>query len=600
MDTLKTLLLLQTILLTYGKDYCIIGAGPSGLQMGYFLERAGRDYIIYERDPSPGWFYKVYPRHRTLISLNKRHTGKTNKEFNMRHDWNSLISDNDDLLITKYSKEFFPPADTLVKYLDDYARVLKLKAQYNTNILNVTYSNEDKAYTLTDKKNKAYNCKVLIVSTGMWVENYPKDVPGIDLTEGYPEMSINKDDYDGKSVLIIGRGNSGFETAQHLLGYTSITHMISRSRLKFSWETHYVGDVRAVNDGPIDTYQLKSLDGQTEVDLRDISLNRSVIDGKIYIRFGHGDAENATNVEDNLAVRLGYDKILRCTGFKFDRSIFDKSVRPARSDVAKKFPEITHSYESTKSKHMFFTGVSTHSLDFRKSAGGFIHGYRYTTRTLHRYLEWRYEGVQWPATVVPAKDLLNFIIKRLNEASGIYQMFSALVDVMIIREDGNIEYLEEVGIGMLPKFKEHTGRNYNRVIVLNLEYGKNFSGPGKDPFKEDRATGDAQEAHASNFLHPVLYYYKGEIPKFPEALKLPRPNRLHHMVEDFLTEWVTPYTHIMPLRWFLENVFEDDLRNFYAESCFEFAMTGMEAPLQCREEYLNGGSILSRQAQVVS
>lgn len=42
-------------------------------------------------------------------------SGKTNKEFNMRHDWNSLISDNDDLLITKYSKEFFPPADTLVR-----------------------------------------------------------------------------------------------------------------------------------------------------------------------------------------------------------------------------------------------------------------------------------------------------------------------------------------------------------------------------------------------------------------------------------------------------------------------------------------------------
>jgi len=594
MYTLKTLLLLQTILLTYGKDYCIIGAGPSGLQMGYFLERAGRDYIIYERDPSPGWFYKVYPRHRTLISLNKRHTGKTNKEFNMRHDWNSLISDNDDLLITKYSKEFFPPADTLVKYLDDYARVLKLKAQYNTNILNVTYSNEDKAYTLTDQKNKVYNCKVLIVSTGIWVENYPKEVPGIELTTGYPEMSVDKDDYDGKSVLIIGRGNSGFETAQHLLGYTSITHMISRSRLKFSWETHYVGDVRAVNDGPIDSYQLKSMDGQNEIDLRQVSFNRSAADGKIYMTRHWGNKNT-----DNSADRLGYDKVLRCTGFTFDTSIFDEPIKPARSEAASKFPEITHSYESTKSKHMFFTGVSTHSLDFRKSAGGFIHGYRYTTRTLHRYLEWRYEGVQWPATVVPAKDLLNFIIKRLNEASGIYQMFSALVDVMIIRDDGQIEYLEEVGMGMIPKFTEHTGRNYNRVIILNLEYGKNFSGPGADPFKEDRATGDAQEAHASNFLHPVLYYYKGAIPEFPEALKLPRPNRLHHMVEDFLTEWVAPYTHIMPLRWFLENVLEDDLRNFYAESCFEYAMTGMEAPLQCREEYLNGGSILSRHGQVV-
>ena len=43
-----------------------------------------------------------------------RFEGKTNKEFNMRHDWNSLINDNDDLLMTKYSKEFFPAADDIV------------------------------------------------------------------------------------------------------------------------------------------------------------------------------------------------------------------------------------------------------------------------------------------------------------------------------------------------------------------------------------------------------------------------------------------------------------------------------------------------------
>ena len=41
-------------------------------------------------------------------------SGKTNKEFNLRHDWNSLLSDQDDLLVTKYSKDFFPAADTFV------------------------------------------------------------------------------------------------------------------------------------------------------------------------------------------------------------------------------------------------------------------------------------------------------------------------------------------------------------------------------------------------------------------------------------------------------------------------------------------------------
>ena len=35
-------------------DYIIIGAGPAGLQLGYYLQRAGRDYVILERDAQAG------------------------------------------------------------------------------------------------------------------------------------------------------------------------------------------------------------------------------------------------------------------------------------------------------------------------------------------------------------------------------------------------------------------------------------------------------------------------------------------------------------------------------------------------------------------
>lgn len=38
-------------------DYCVLGAGPAGLQMGYFLSRANRDYVILERNEGPGSFF---------------------------------------------------------------------------------------------------------------------------------------------------------------------------------------------------------------------------------------------------------------------------------------------------------------------------------------------------------------------------------------------------------------------------------------------------------------------------------------------------------------------------------------------------------------
>ena len=72
-------------------NYCIVGAGPGGLQLGHYMHQQSRDYVIFERQPIPCPFFARFPVHRQLISLNKRFTGRDNEEFNMRHDWNSLL-----------------------------------------------------------------------------------------------------------------------------------------------------------------------------------------------------------------------------------------------------------------------------------------------------------------------------------------------------------------------------------------------------------------------------------------------------------------------------------------------------------------------------
>jgi len=45
---------------------------------------------------------------------------------------------------------------------------------------------------------------------------------------------------------------------------------------------------------------------------------------------------------------------------------------------AKKYPSIRYNYESSDHPGMFVAGTASHSLDFRMSAGGFIHGFRYS------------------------------------------------------------------------------------------------------------------------------------------------------------------------------------------------------------------------------
>ena len=48
-------------------DYCVVGGGPAGTQMAYFLDQAQRDYVVLERCDMPGCFFSKFPRHRTLI-----------------------------------------------------------------------------------------------------------------------------------------------------------------------------------------------------------------------------------------------------------------------------------------------------------------------------------------------------------------------------------------------------------------------------------------------------------------------------------------------------------------------------------------------------
>lgn len=54
------------------------------------------------------------------------------------------------------------------------------------------------------------------------------------------------------------------------------------------------------------------------------------------------------------------------------------SSMPSKSIKKTKYPAIKFSYEADRIPGLYFAGTVAHSLDYRKSAGGFIHGFRYT------------------------------------------------------------------------------------------------------------------------------------------------------------------------------------------------------------------------------
>lgn len=266
----------------------------------------------------------------------------------------------------------------------------------------------------------------------------------------------------------------------------------------------------------------------------------------------------------------------------------------------KKYPNITPDHQAVNVSGLYFIGVISHGIDWRESAGGFIHGFRYTTRTVHRILEKRNHGVAWPHETIPITEIIPAIVKRINEASGTYQMFYVLGDVYAISEDGeSVEIYEEFPVKMIHKFAELTGCNHTRIIVNLMEYGKDFSKPGADVFRQGRAVGSPDIAHESNFLHPVFYYY----PELPTTSangsdpheKMPEAKMIHHIVEDFTTFWDGEFTHIGPLRRFIDNVLGLDLRRIHAKDCFQWIMSHgysseRKMPSQCRSYAANPGA----------
>ena len=106
-----------------------------------------------------------------------------------------------------------------------------------------------------------------------------------------------------------------------------------------------------------------------------------------------------------------------------------------------KYPVLSHDYESSNVAGLFFAGALAHGKDYKRSAGGFIHGLRYTARCLFRILEARYEAEPWPTQEYVFRGaredrsnleaLVERTLTRIDEGDAPYQMVGAVGDGIV-------------------------------------------------------------------------------------------------------------------------------------------------------------------------
>jgi hypothetical protein len=326
-------------------------------------------------------------------------------------------------------------------------------------------------------------------------------------------------------VLVIGKGNSGFETADNLIETAAVIHVAGPESIRMAWRTHYVGHLRAVNNNLLDTYQLKSQNALLDGTIQRIERRN----GSYLVTVSFARANEVTK-------DIPYDRVIVCTGFRFDPSIFDPACRPELV-IDDRFPAQTPEWESVNVPDLYFAGTLMQVRDFKRSTGGFIHGFRYGIRALHRMLERKYHGEEWPHRRLSAEPraLADAVIARVNRTSALWQQFGFLCDLITLDPDGTVRHYEELPVDYVAATA--TGD----YVTVTLEYGPDHD--RFDPFDISVgriAQSDAEAAAKGRYLHPVVRAYRHGA--FVAE---------HHVTENLENEWTDETVHREPLQAFL-------------------------------------------------
>ena len=431
----------------------VVGSGPGGLQVSYYLTRLGIGHAVISADRAPGGMFQRFPVFQRLITWTKPYApAQRHSAAYEWFDWNSLLGEEPQhqFLVGEVMEgsTYFPTRAEMEYGLRSFASLAAVGVRYA-----VTWEStrrEDDGFVLTTSDGE-YRCRVVIFATGM-AQPWKPTITGVEHVRHYVDVgSVHQ--YTGKRVLLIGKRNSGFELADAMLAHAQQIILASPRPARISVLTHSTAAARARYLQPYEDHVLGG--GNVVLDASIERVDRTDSGFEVHLKTTQGPRD----------LLLGVDEVIAATGFAVP--LGDLPRLGVATFHQNRLPAQTPFWESATVPGIYFAGAITQGAIGLKKYGipsnsSAVHGFRYNARVLARHIAQKHFDVRTAGEPLHPRDLVDYLLSQATRTPDLWNQQSYLARVV---EGSPSEGLLACGTSPLAHFVDAAGPDGVAVAV---------------------------------------------------------------------------------------------------------------------------------------
>jgi thioredoxin reductase len=407
-------------------DVVVVGSGPGGLQVSYYLRHFGVQHAVLSRDEAPGGMFQRFPIYQRLISWTKPDAPaeRGSREYEW-YDHNSLVAEEPELraLVPQFMARDFdlPSRAEMLQGLVEFAERAQLVVRYGCAWERTRRERDELVLETSDGE---YRCRAAVFAIGI-TEPWIAPVPGLEHAAHYVDTR-EAEAYVGRRVFVVGKRNSGFEVAQTLLPWAR--QVILASPRPVQTKALALSALRVRYLHPYDEYAR----GGPGTYVLDAAIDKVE-------RTAHGFRVLADGTSWEGRFDLEVDDVIAATGFRAPLRDLPQLGVTTVSDG--RMPALTPFWESVSVPGLFFAGNTTmgargvgkRGLGASSSA---VNGFRYNARVLAEHLARRL-GRPLARVRLPPREVVPFLLNELSHAPELWIQKGYLARVLTFADGVN-------------------------------------------------------------------------------------------------------------------------------------------------------------------